>query len=457
MTLVMEEHNLTVKKQDDEYPSLNFVEKPEMAGSPTDFFCSLKDCIQAALPLAHQQPLVAESEWTVKYLINSVDAEVLQEALRKTTDLAFGRFLVAVGLFETDGGRDFAILLEDCQDLDECQGEDFDGLTDQQKLVKSLVDEINHAATFPFYRETVEKLSNFFLLSKEEIINDFVIPFYKVGKASHLWLEDLTDSAFNRGLKAKLGLSPQIYIDCVNGFDFTDGDHVSIFESFLEQQDEVLRKEEEFQAKGLKDGWSLHCLRQYPSGFPKGENCFPRAFIHRQDGEGRFTFDEMKHFIEGLPTELDRKVGMALLESRRDDEDFAEGIELSFIEGYGGRKITKGVLSCYNFDGVKALAEWLDCPNPNDPFGVEIHQIFRDFVSEANDDLLAILSEGNDWWSQTDDLLRKKFGTYPDWVGLDNYGFLLTLSERVKVPKKILKCYRKVANQCQNDFINGNY
>lgn len=213
-------------------------EDPENCESPTDFFCSLKDCIRAALPLKHQQPLVAESEWTVKYLINHVDEAILQEVLNQVEPLAFGRFLVAVGLFETDGGRDFCILLEDCEEEAVSSEGDWE-LPHFDLWVKNLVDEINHKATFPFYRETVEKLSNFFLLSKEEVINDFVVPFYKVGKASHLWLEDLTDSAFNRGLKAKLGLSPQIYIDSVNGFvsDLTDADHVSIFEYVLEGQD----------------------------------------------------------------------------------------------------------------------------------------------------------------------------------------------------------------------------
>ena len=251
----MEDYTLKNEKQEVKTNPLGETEKPKMAESPSDFFCSLKDCIQAALPLAHQQPLVAEVKWTVKYLINFVDEEVLQEALRKTTDLAFGRFLVAVGLFETDGGRDFAILLDDCQDLDECQGEEFDGLTDQERLTKSLVDEINHAATFPFYRETVEKLSNFFLLSKEEIINDFVIPHYKVWKSNHLWLEELTESAFDKAVKKHFHNSLSWWSPMFDSLreSFTVSDFVGIFEYVLEAQDAVLKEKEERRIRRIRE------------------------------------------------------------------------------------------------------------------------------------------------------------------------------------------------------------
>ena len=219
------------------------------------------------------------------------------------------------------------------------------------------------------------------------------------------------------------------------------------------------KPENDFQAKGLKDGWSLHCLRQYPSGFTGNkeyDSWFPRAFIISDDEGAKMTFDEVKKFIEGLPTELDRRIATALLESRR-SEDFAEGIERSLYERRDGRKFTKGVWSTYAFDGVRALAEHLDIPCLNDTFGEEIYQLFRDYVSEADDDLLSILAEGNDWLGRSEQLLYEKFGGNPSWVAYDDYGFLLTLSERVKVPKKILKCYRKVANSVHNDYLNGNY
>lgn len=226
------------KENKTEKQSLNEVEVTENGESPTDFFTVLKDCMRTALPLKYQQPLVADSEWTVKYLINRVDSTILQEVLNQVEPLAFGNFLVVRGLFETDGGRDFSILLEDCEEEAVGSEGDFE-MPSFDLWVKHLVDEINHAADFPFYRETVEKFSKFLLLSKEEIINDFVIPHYKVYKSSHIWLEEQTESAFNRGLKAKLGFSPQIYIDSVNGYfdNFTVADHVSIFEYVLEGQD----------------------------------------------------------------------------------------------------------------------------------------------------------------------------------------------------------------------------
>ena len=411
--------------------------------------------------------------------------------------------------------------------------------------------------------------------SKEEVVNDFVIPHYKIPKSNSLDLSGLFDDAFSKGInRLTFGEIPHYHwvFDPIRE-SFSTSDFVGVFEYVLEGQDlqnlhssttlteseirflldlncgdldgihqrfggwpsdfvgEVLylqeaygfclgdflksprftegeerlktpfeisdflesfqplassyyednlgystpiydwkvlldfavydgeKPENDFQAKGLKNGWSLHCLRQYPSGFTGSkeyDSWFPRAFIISDDEGAKMTFDEVKTFIEGLPTELDRKVATALLESRR-SEDFAEGIELSFYEGHGGRKFTKGVWSTYAFDGVRALAEHLDIPCLNDTFGEEIYQIFRDFVSEADDDLLSILAEGNDWLGRSEQLLYEKFGGNPSWIAYDDYGFLLTLSERVKVPKKILKCYRKVANSVHNDYLNGNY
>tara|TARA_A100001201_G_scaffold23240_1_gene26384 strand:+ start:138 stop:1520 length:1383 start_codon:yes stop_codon:yes gene_type:complete len=236
-------------------------------------------------------------------------------------------------------------------------------------------------------------------------------------------------------------------------FDWAIGELNSPKGTTCHLQDEVL---DEFQAEGLKMGYSLHCLQQYPSGFPKGEKSFPRVFIHRSDDEGNFTFDEMKHFIEGLPTELDRRVATFLLEAN-ENEDFTSGKTESEAFAEGKTTYNSSTRSCYNFDGVNALCRELDSPYLNDTFGEELFAIFRDYVSKADDDLLSILAEGNDWWGYSEQLLDKKFGGHPDWVSYTEFGFVLVLSEKAKVPKKILRHYRRIANKAHQCYTDGDY
>lgn len=96
-----------------------------------------------------------------------------------------------------------------------------------------------------FVLDEIKKLEDFFALSKDDLINDFVIPNYKVGKASHLWLEELTERALNKAIDKHfkmLNHFNEVFFHLLD--DFTDGDHVSIFEYFLAQQDEVLKEQE---------------------------------------------------------------------------------------------------------------------------------------------------------------------------------------------------------------------
>lgn len=413
----------------------------------------LSQSLRKAFPFNFQLTIQTEAQWALEETQRIIgdDGTILLAVLNKVGYGTFGRFFGFLGLTASQMEHGLYSFLEEWEDE-----EDEDYPSDIPSGIKWFVDEINRTGTIA--KDIVLSTSKILSLSKESLINDFVIPFYKIPKSSSLDLRDLAEEAFEKGLERTLWVGAKncftVY-DCFNLLDTAD--FVSIFEYFLEQQDEVLK--DDFQAKGLKAGYSLHCLRQYPSGFTGSkeyDSWFPRAFIISDDKGAKMTFDEVKEFIKGLPTELDRKVATALLERAR-NEDFAEGIELSFHEGYQGRKFTKGVRSVWYFDGVKGLAEHLDIPCLNNTFGEEIHQIFRDYVSEADDDLLSILAEGNDWFGRSEQLLYEKFGGNPSWIAYEDYGFLLTLSERVKVPKKILKCYRKVANSVHNDYRNGNY
>jgi|14BtaG_2_1085337.scaffolds.fasta_scaffold02761_5 hypothetical protein len=393
----------------------------------------LNQSISNAFPLNFQLTLQTEAQWALEATQRIIgdDGTILLAVLNKVGLTTFGRFFGMLGLTASQFEHGLHSFYEEWDE------DEVDCPPDIPSGIEWFVDEINR--TKKFAKDSVLSASKVLSLSKESLINDFVIPFYKIPKSNSFDLEDLAEDAFFKGMKTlRVGAKNchTIY-DCFNQLDTAD--FVSIFEYFLEgldlQQSTELTK---FQTEGLEAGYSLHCLRQYPSGFPKGERSFPRVFIHRQDGEGKMNIDEVKVFIEGLPTELDRKAATLLLEHACSwNKEFAEG---------------KSFWSAYDFDGVKALADFLDIPYQSGTFGSEVAKIFREFLSENIENFSL-----ENFENEAEELLRTKFGTHPDWTGILDFGFVWTLSFMTNVPKKVLRYYRRIANSCHNDFVNGNY
>ena len=482
---------------------------------------SPKEAIKIAFPLNFQQPIVETANWALDYFTDHVGEKMVSQILKNSkTALNFGRFFAVLGLEETDGGRDLCIFVEDLID-DYTNDEIID-------LISTDINDLNCQAI-----DYVNEVSRLLSLTKDEIINELIIPNYKVFKSSHIWLEEQTESALKRAFRKIFAIDeiPLEIWQIENQFD--DADHVSIFEYFMEGQDlqtelkiqqeiankavvtanpislyDLLTDEErkewtspflkafqevefsrivdseiddvidyvvsvfnrvvynwempmkyykvivedleewlqefkildrfDFFIQGMKAGYSAHCLRQYPSGFPKGEKTFPRAFIHRKDEEGQLKICEAIEFVKGLPTELDRKIGEILLENYKDNEEFVQGTT---------------TLNCYYFDGVNQLARDCNLPYMEDKFGQEIYQIFRDMVSKMSLSELYCLVENFEY--HCDEGIKTK--SLRGWVAFYDYLSLELLSTKAKVPKKILKHYKRIFNSCANDCWNGNY
>tara|TARA_R110002012_G_scaffold85476_1_gene213068 strand:+ start:135 stop:1451 length:1317 start_codon:yes stop_codon:yes gene_type:complete len=434
--------------------SKNPSKTPLQGEAETDPTQQLVVAIKEEFPLRFQEPMVDVALQHLEVFskhFSEEDMAVLTLKMssnpKKLSD--FVRFIFAVPL-EGNQMDSFTIFCENVATSS-------DNIED---VIELLEDEVFHFVATSVLFNKVEATSHFLSLDKDSMINEFIIPFYKVSNRKVFDLEEETETAFEKGIKKTFGLnfSSNFVTFLEEPFWFigdrfselTTTDFVSIFEYVLEQQDEVLKTKNEFQAKGLKMGYSLHCLQQYPSGFPKGERSFPRAFIHRSDDEGNLTFDEMKHFIEGLPTELDRKVATALLESN-ETKDFTSGKTESEAFAEGKTTYNSSTRSAYDFDGVNALCRHLESPFLNDTFGEELFQIFRDYVSTLTYEELLGFKE-----SFEDEVYNSLKGM-PDWVGFVEYYFVKVLSEKAKVPKKILRHYRRVFTECEEALMNGDY
>ena len=188
---------------------------------------SPKEAIRIAFPLKFQQPIVETANWALDYFTDKVGEKVVSQILINCEMAGrFGRFFAVLGLEETDGGRDLAIYVEDI--IDESENDD--------EIVWRISLDISELASENI--DYINGVSRLLTLSKDDIINELIIPNYKVGKASHLWLEDLTESAFSKGCKEIFGSIRDIPMEIwqlQNKFD--DGDHVSIFEYFMEGLD----------------------------------------------------------------------------------------------------------------------------------------------------------------------------------------------------------------------------
>lgn len=160
----------------------------------------------------------------MEILERDLQDEVLETAVKEIGVANFSKFLVAFGCFATI--EDYYYDIENI--LDDEEPETFTDLVGEF-IDKKSIDEIN-------------KIKAFLMLSKDSIINDFVIPNYKVSKSSHIWLEEQTERALNKAIDKHFNFVNHYncvfdFVKYASEFDFETADHVSIFEYFMEGQD----------------------------------------------------------------------------------------------------------------------------------------------------------------------------------------------------------------------------
>ena len=119
-----------------------------------------------------------------------------------------------------------------------------------EDVIELLEDEVFHFRATSVLFNKVEATSHFLSLDKDSMINEFIIPFYKVSNRKVFDLEEETETAFLKGIKKTFGLNfssnfvtfleEPFWIIEDRFSELETSDFVSIFEYVLEQQDEVL-------------------------------------------------------------------------------------------------------------------------------------------------------------------------------------------------------------------------
>jgi hypothetical protein len=207
---------------------------------------SFRVAVKTAFPLRYQQPLVEIATKALDVVKNSVGIDLLKQVFEEVAPTSFGRFFGAVGLRDLFHPETGSQAIEDWFSnlvlwLQRTEGSD--------SPLEWFVDAINKNEN----DRLILSVSEFLALSKEEVINDFVIPHYKVPKSSHIWLEQQTESAFNKAVCKSFGKDFGFCLDIFDDFreSLTVGDHVSIFEYFMEAQDAILAKEKLLKSRDL--------------------------------------------------------------------------------------------------------------------------------------------------------------------------------------------------------------
>ena len=203
----------------------------------------LNQSIVNAFPLNFQLQLQTEAQWALEATQSIIgdDRTILFAVLNKVGLTAFGRFFGMVALDEVQMEQEVYTFLEEWVGFQLPVSEG----------IEYFVDAINRTKTIA--KDIVLSVSEFLSLSKESLINDFVIPHYKIPKSSSLDLENLAETAFLKATKQAFGLNikwPSAISD--KFYELDTADFVSIFEYFLEQQDGVLKAKEEARNRILR-------------------------------------------------------------------------------------------------------------------------------------------------------------------------------------------------------------
>ena len=244
--------------------------------------------------------LAKEAISILEIYVRNIGDEILLSVKEAVGDLAFSNYFAICSLLENDGGRWNSILLDDIifdDEMEERKGID---------LITELSEQINYFNGVDWFNKLLKKLCDFLALSKEEVINDFVIPNYKVFKTSHIWLEEQTESAFNKAVRKSFGKDFGFWLDIFDDFreSLTVADHVSIFEYFLEGLDlQKLHSSTTLTESEIRFLLDLNCrdldgIHQECDGWP---SLFVEEVLYLQEAYGFCLGDFLKspRFTEG--------------------------------------------------------------------------------------------------------------------------------------------------------------
>tara|TARA_Y100001938_G_scaffold65818_1_gene91396 strand:+ start:7606 stop:8772 length:1167 start_codon:yes stop_codon:yes gene_type:complete len=200
----------------------DLMEQPKADDSISD---TITQAIKMAYPLEQHQLLVDATQWPLSYLVpDLISDEELSEIVTALDPLTVGQFFCSLGLSETDGGRDLAIWSEDIED----------DASPHQTIGVLIFDEITNEI-----EETntlMESVSAILLEDKDSIINNYVVPHYKV-PLRDFDAEDPFETALLRGLRSHFDRSVGDSVFCYLRYDlalFDDSDFVSCFEYVLD-------------------------------------------------------------------------------------------------------------------------------------------------------------------------------------------------------------------------------
>ena len=198
--------------------------------------------VKTAFPLRYQQPLVEIATKAIDVVKNSVGIDLMNQVLESVRPSSFGRFFAALGLRDLFHPKTGSQAIEDWFSNLDLWLQRTEGSADTP--LEWFVDAINKNEN----DRLILSVSEFLALSKEDLLNDFVIPNYRV---SRRFIEDerdepdvqvLLESAFDRMVLKRFPLlfdsEPSVIYDRLEEFDINDA--VSVFEYYIEQ-DKVLK------------------------------------------------------------------------------------------------------------------------------------------------------------------------------------------------------------------------
>jgi hypothetical protein len=145
------------------------------------------------------------------------------------------------------------------------------------------------------------EVSRFLSLDKDSMINEFIIPYYKVSQRKVLDLEDLTEIAFSKGTKKAFGFEIANSTTVLDRFfELETSDFVSIFEYILAQQDEVLKSEDLKQKASRKQTSFEKQMEIYALAYPNWS-----TELVFDNSVQVFYADEISNILANLPNPED--------------------------------------------------------------------------------------------------------------------------------------------------------
>jgi hypothetical protein len=146
--------------------------------------------IKIAFPLKFQRPLVELAQSTLDLVQEVVDDELLKQVFTKVNPFTFGRFFGRLGL--SDQPRTIQWFFSDL--------EIFVARVYSGTQIEWFVDAINNSyENAKRQDDIVNDVSSFLAKSKDDLINDYIIPFFRLPKEGRDFdLQVLLESAFDK-------------------------------------------------------------------------------------------------------------------------------------------------------------------------------------------------------------------------------------------------------------------